>query len=405
MGDVGQKMSGPEASLERPFISEMALQGLVKKEQAMYRSKHPKSFDLFSKGSQQLSGVPMTWMRKWSGGFPLYLSEARGCKITDVDGQKYTDFCLGDTGAMTGHSPDAVVKAVQQRLGVQGGVTTMMPTEDAAAVSADLCRRFGSAFLWSFTLSATDANRAAIRIARYLTKRPKILVVSWCYHGSVDEAIAIRDPKSGKVTARPGNVGPPVDLAQTTRVVEFNDLTAMELELSHRDVAVVLLEPAMTNMSVILPDTGYCAKVQEMARKYGSLMLWDETHTISAGPGGCIQAWKLDPDIVVIGKSIGSGIAAGTFGLRSDIGTRLITASDVDLVDCGGVGGTLAGNALSLCAMRATLEHVLTDEAFARMLSLGRRFYEGCVNVIVKVWFVVLFFCRFVVFLLRVCFR
>jgi glutamate-1-semialdehyde 2,1-aminomutase len=176
----------------------------------------------------------MTWMRKWSGGFPLYLAEARGCKITDVDGHKYTDFCLGDTGAMTGHSPDVVVAAVQQRMGVQGGVTTMMPTEDAAAVSAELCRRFGSNFLWSFTLSATDANRAAIRIARYLTKRSKILVVSWCYHGSVDECIAIKDPKSGKVTARPGNVGPPVDLERTTRVVEFNDLTAMEMELSHR---------------------------------------------------------------------------------------------------------------------------------------------------------------------------
>jgi glutamate-1-semialdehyde 2,1-aminomutase len=234
MGDVGQKMSGPEASAQRPFIDEVTLQGLIKQEQALYRSRHPKSFELFSKGAQQLSGVPMTWMRKWSGGFPLYLSEARGCKITDVDGNKYTDFCLGDTGAMTGHSPDAVVAAVQQRLGVKGGVTTMMPTEDAAAVSANLCKRFGPNFLWSFTLSATDANRAAIRIARYLTKRPKILVVSWCYHGSVDEAIAIRDPKSGKVVARPGNVGPPVELDKTTRVVEFNDLAAMELELSHR---------------------------------------------------------------------------------------------------------------------------------------------------------------------------
>jgi glutamate-1-semialdehyde 2,1-aminomutase len=317
----------------------------------------------------------MTWMNKSAGGFPLYLSKARGAHVEDIDAHDMVDFSLGDTGAMAGHSPVATVEAVRLRYAELGGATAMMPSEDAAWVGNELTRRFGLPF-WSFSLTATDANRWAIRLARAITHRPKILVNNYCYHGSVDESLIMIGP-DGEPASRTGNAGPPGDVMLTSRVAEYNDLEGLERELGHGDVAAVLMEPALTNIGIVLPEPGYLEGVGELTRTYGTLLINDETHTISAGPGGCTQAWNLRPDIVTIGKAIAGGIPAGAYGLSQELAERLAGRSDLDLIDVGGVGGTLAGNALSVAAMRATLEHVLTDDAFVAMIALADRFSEG----------------------------
>jgi glutamate-1-semialdehyde 2,1-aminomutase len=324
----------------------------------------------------------MTWMSKWAGGFPLYLDTARGCEIVDVDGHHYVDFALGDTGAMAGHSPEPTVRAVTERAGTLGGITTMLPTGDAEWVAAELTRRFGLP-QWSFTLSATDANRWALRLARLITGRSKILVFSHCYHGSVDETFVVVGP-DGQPLSRPGNVGPPVDPTVTTRVAEFNDLDGVATALAHGDVAAILAEPALTNIGIVLPDPDFLPELRRLADESGSILIIDETHTFSAGPGGCTRAWGLDPDMLTIGKSIGGGIACGAYGLRSELAAN-VSGHDhatADLVDVGGVGGTLAGNALSVAAMRATLADVLTDDAFVSMEAQAVRFTRGVQDVL-----------------------
>jgi glutamate-1-semialdehyde 2,1-aminomutase len=324
--------------------------------------------------------VPMNWMKKWAGAFPVFVAKAKGAHFTCVDGREYVDLCLGDTGAMTGHSPDVVADAITRR--AREGITLMLPTEDSLWVGEELKRRFGLPY-WQFALTATDANRFAIRIAREITRRPKILVYNYCYHGTVDESFA--GLQEGAVGPRRGNIGPPVNLAETTRVVEFNDLNALEDALKHHDVAVLLAEPAMTNVGIILPDEGYWKAARELTRKYGTLFIADETHTICAGPGGCTKEWKLDPDFVVFGKPIGSGIPGSTYGVTEEVAQRISARITLEDCDVGGIGGTLAGNALSLAAMRATLENVLTAAAFEKMIPLAKRFNDGVAAEIKKI--------------------
>ena len=358
-------------------IDRARLEAALEEERATYASRSPRSRELYEQADHLFGRVPMTWMNKWSGGYPLYLATAHGNRITDVDGNEYVDFALGDTGAMAGHSPEATVKAVQQRIGVEGGITTMMPSADAEWVAADLTRRFGLP-LWSFSLTATDANRWALRLARMVTGRPKVAAFSYCYHGSVDETF-VQMGADGATELRRGNVGAPSPITDTTRAVEFNDLDSVERALAHGDVAVLITEPALTNIGIVLPEPGFLEGVAELCRKYGTLLLIDETHTISAGPGGCTQAWGLEPDILVIGKSIGGGIPSGAYGITDRIAEMVKDHPDADLIDVGGVGGTLAGNVLSTAAMRATLGEVLTDAAFEHMIALSTRFTEGVV--------------------------
>jgi glutamate-1-semialdehyde 2,1-aminomutase len=362
------------------LIDRARLAELLERERARYEVDHPRSRHLFGQAEHLFGRVPMTWMAMWSGGFPLYLDSAHGNRITDVDGHEYIDFALGDTGAMAGHSPQPTVDAVARRVGVQGGVTTMLPTADAEWVGAELARRFGLP-LWSFTLSATDANRWAVRLARLATGRSKILVFSYCYHGSVDEIFAVPGP-DGRAVARAGNVAPPVPLDLTTRVVEFNDVAALDAALAQGDVAAVLAEPALTNIGIVLPEPGYLDEVRRSCDAHGTLLMIDETHTFSAGPGGATAAWGLRPDILVIGKSIGGGVPSGAYGITTELARRVGAHPEADLVDVGGIGGTLAGNALSVAAMRATLEHVLTDEAFEHMIALAGAFTDGVRKVI-----------------------
>lgn len=316
----------------------------------------------------------MTWMNKWAGGYPVVAATARGNRIETVDGQTLIDFALGDTGAMAGHSPEPTVRAVQRRFGELGGATMMLPTEDAAWVGEELSRRFGLP-LWSFTLSGTDSNRWALRIARLVTGRPKILAFSYGYHGTVDETFVVAD--ADVAVARPGNVGPPVPLSLTTRVAEFNDLAGVERALAHGDVAAIITEPALTNIGIVLPEPGFLSGLRELADRYQALLIIDETHTVSAGIGGVTRLAGLKPDIVTIGKSLGGGVPAGAYGITQHIANQVATHPEADLIDVGGVGGTLAGNALSVAAMRATLQEVLTEDAFASMIELAEKFEVG----------------------------
>lgn len=355
-------------------IDRARLAQLTKVETTRFRETHPESARLFAEAKKVMpGGVPMSWMSKWPGEFPLFIKGAKGARFIDVDGRSYVDFCLGDTGAMAGHSPDATVNAVKEQIG--RGISVMLPTEDSVIVAAELAHRFGLP-LWQFTLTATDANRHAIRYSRLITGRSKIIVFDRCYHGSVDETFATLDAE-GKTVAREGNLGAPVPLDLTTRVVEFNDLAGVEAALAQGDVACVLTEPALTNVGIVLPQPGFLEGLELLCKKYKTLLVFDETHTLSAGPGGMTALYGLTPDFLTIGKAIGGGIPSGAFGMTHDVASRISRLVSREQIDTGGIGGTLAGNALSLAAMRATLTEVLTPEAFAHMIPLAKAWADG----------------------------
>jgi len=356
-------------SINRPRLA-----ALMQREQKNFIDVRPKSKALFERaGKSLLAGVPMNWMVKWAGAFPPFVREAQGAQFYDVDGHRYVDFCLGDTGAMTGHSPSATIKAVEEQS--RRGITLMLPSEDAIFVAEELQQRFRLPY-WQFALTATDANRFSIRLARQITGRLKILVFNWCYHGTVDETFITLQP-DGTSRARSGNVGPPVDPSVTTKVVEFNDISALEKALAPGDVACVLAEPAMTNVGIVHPQPGFHDALRELTRKHNTLLIIDETHTICAGPGGFTCAENLNPDILVFGKAIGGGIPGAAYGFSQEVAGRIAAKQNLEDCDVGGIGGTLAGNALSLAAMRATLAKVLTQEAFNRMVPLAERWTAG----------------------------
>ncbi len=352
----------------------------MRREQARFVSDHPRSGELYERGKRSLlAGVPMPWMTEWAGPYPVFVARAEGAGFEDVDGHRYVDFCLGDTGGMTGHAPKIAVEAIAAQ--AAKGITTMLPTEDSIWVGEEMARRFGLPY-WQFCLTATDANRFTIRLARGITGRQKILVFNWNYHGSVDETIATLD-EHGNTGPRPGNIGPSVDPALTTRVVEFNDLDGLEKALAKEDVACVLAEPALTNIGIVLPDPGFHDALRALTRKYGTYLVIDETHCICAGPGGATKAWGLEPDFLTIGKPLASGVPAACYGMSEEVAEKTQAyMATLPATDVGGVGGTLSGNALSLAAMRATLQHVLTDEAFERMIPLGERWTDGVMGAI-----------------------
>ena len=349
---------------------------LLEREQERFEDLHPRSGQIHDAAAADLlSGVPMNWMTRWPGRFPVYVHAARGSEVTDVDGNTYVDLCLGDTGAMCGHAPAPAVAAIAAQ--AERGITTMLPSEDAGAVGELMAERFGLRN-WQFTVSATDANRFLVRLCRQVSGRPKILVHNHCYHGSVDETVVTIGP-DGRPAPRYGSVGPPVDPAETTRVVEINDVEALERELAHEDVACVLVEPALTNIGIVLPDPGYHDELRRITRETGTILIIDETHTLSCGPGGYTAAYGLEPDAITMGKPIAGGIPTGAYGLSDELAGRVLGSTFWDAADVGGVGGTLAGNALQLAAVRATLDEVLTAEAYDRMIDLGER-YEAGVN-------------------------
>ena len=362
-------------------INRERLKLLMLREQRLFTDEHPKSKALFDRASKSLlGGVPMNWMAKWAGAFPPFVREAQAAHFCDVDGHGYVDLCLGDTGAMTGHSPAATVSAVQQQ--VQRGITLMLPSEDAIFVAEELQKRFALPY-WQFALTATDANRFSIRLARQITERPRILVFNWCYHGSVDESF-ITLGTDGFARTRRGNIGPPVDPSVTTKVVEFNDLEGLEKALAPDDVACVLAEPVMTNVGIVHPEPGFHQALRELTRKHGTLLIIDETHTICVGPGGYSREQNLEPDVLVFGKPIGGGVPGAAYGFTHELAARIAARQSLEDCDTGGIGGTLAGNALSLAAMRATLTKVLTHLAFERMVLMAKRWTKGVEKAIAE---------------------
>lgn len=354
-------------------IDRVRLARLLARELVRFEDENPGSGDLFRRARKSLlGGVPMNWMARWAGPYPVFVKRAHGARIWDVDGHHYVDFCLGDTGSMFGHSPPAVVRAVSRQL--RRGITTMLPTEDSVWVGHELARRFGLPY-WQLAMTATDANRFAIRIAREVTRRPKILVYNGCYHGSVDEALV--ELEGGRIVPNPGSIGPPVDPAITTKVIEFNDVPSLERALAPRDVAAVLAEPAMTNQGIILPDPRYHDQLREITRRTGTILILDETHTLCEGPGGYTRAHHLSPDMVTLGKPVASGIPAAAFGMAEGIAEPSLPKARAETGDESGIGGTLSGNPLAAAAMRATLEHVITPSAYRRMIPLAKRWTAG----------------------------
>ncbi|MCB0908659.1 MAG: aminotransferase class III-fold pyridoxal phosphate-dependent enzyme [Nocardioidaceae bacterium] len=362
------------AMIDRDRLAE-----LRRTEETRFVETHPRSAELAEQArGSLLAGVPMPWMTRWPGSFPVFFETANGARFTDVDGQDYVDLCLGDTGAMTGHALPKVADAVAER--ARTGITTMLPSSDAAWVGEELARRFGLP-RWQMAMTATDANRFALRFARHLTGRPRIAVMDWCYHGTVDETLAVLDA-DGSVVPRPGALGPQVDVAVTTAVVPFNDLEALERRLAEGDVAALLMEPALTNIGIVLPDDGYLDAVREITRRHDVIWIIDETHTLCAGPGGCTRAWSLEPDMVVMGKPIGGGIPVAAYGLSAELADRISGPMLGHDIDVAGVGGTLTGNALALAAVRATLSSALRQEDFAVAVPLAERFAAGVAGVI-----------------------
>jgi glutamate-1-semialdehyde 2,1-aminomutase len=339
-----------------------------------FRAARPESEKLWRDAIPHMAdGVPMLWMAKWPGPWPVYVERAGGSHFSCADGIDHVDLCLGDTGAMCGHAPEASVRAISEQLA--RGSTTMLPTRDAAVAAELLESRFGVPS-WQFSLSATDANRSLIRYARQVTGRPKILVMDYCYHGTVDEAYATLD-ESGAVVPRRGSIGAPVPPSLTTAVVPFNDVAALEAALETREIAAVLIEPALTNIGIVLPQPGWHDAVRAACDRTGTILIIDETHTLSAGPGGMIARDGLRPDAVVVGKSIGGGIPAGAYGMTREFAAAVRDSLELEDIDVGGVGGTLAGNAVSLAGIRATLSEVLTPDAFASMIDRATEWTAG----------------------------
>src|SRR4051794_16589359 len=361
-----------------PPIDRARLTDLRRAEERRFVDTHPRSAALAERAEGPLlAGVPMPWMTRWAGSFPVYVESATGARCTDVDGVEYVDLCLGDTGAMTGHALPQVSAAIAER--AAKGITTMLPSDDAIWVAEELGRRFGLP-RWQFAMTGTDANRFVLRFARHLTGRPRIAVFDWCYHGTVDETFATLD--GDRVVPRPGLLGAPVDVAETTAVLPFNDADFLDRRLAAGDVACLLMEPALTNIGIVLPDDGYLAAVREITRKHGVLLVNDETHTLCAGPGGATAAWGLEPDLLVVGKPIAGGVPCAAYGMTAEVADRLSGPMLGHEIDVAGVGGTLTGSALALAAIRATLSSCLRAEDFAIAIPLAERFTDGVAGVI-----------------------
>lgn len=357
----------------RTGLSDANLQSMAERERTHFVANNPGSQALAAQAAPHwLFGVPLHWMNDWSTPFALHVAHAHGALVTDVDGHTRVDFCLGDTGAMFGHAPAPVVHAVQTQMAK--GCTTMLATADAAWVGAELARRFGLP-MWQSAMTASDANRFLLRWVRAATGRKKLLVFNGCYHGTVDDVFV--DLVSGKPQQRDSLLGQVQDLTQYTVVVEFNDLAALEAALAAGDIACVLAEPVMTNIGMVLPEPGYWEAAQALIRQHGAILILDETHTLSSGPGGYAATHGLKPDALVFGKPIGGGVPCAVYGFSAELAQRAMQAKRDAPPGHSGIGTTLTANMLAMAAMRATLGEVATDAAFAHMLQLAGAMADG----------------------------
>ena len=365
-------------STDQGGVSRARIEELRATEAEAFRRARPKSQAATAGGIDGfLDGVPMHWMNDWPTPFPILVERASGASITDIDGNRLDDFCFGDTGSMFGHSPPAVARAIRRQAG--RGLTYMLPSEDALAVGRLLPKVFGLP-KWQIATTATDANRFALRVARAVTGRPRILVFNGCYHGAVDETmVSLED---GRAVNRKGLAGEFRDLIKGTKVVEFNDLPALEAALADRDVACVITEPVLTNCCMVQPQPGFHEGLRALTRATGTLLLIDETHTISTGLGGYTRTHGLEPDLFVLGKPVAGGVPASVWGMSADLAKRFAAFEKTREPGFSGMGTTLSANPLQFAAMRATLEAVMTADNYAHMERQAARLEKGLAEAV-----------------------
>jgi glutamate-1-semialdehyde 2,1-aminomutase len=344
---------------------------LRKREVERFAELRPRGVRLLANARASMpNGVPMSWMVTLYDHPAIVVERGNGATFTDIDGNTYLDFNLADTSMFAGYGVEAVIRVVAER--VAAGSQFLLPTEDGVEVSLELARRFGLPS-WQFTLSATQANTEAIRVARAVTGRSAVLMFDGKYHGHADELLG--ELEAGRVA--PQGLGVPLDATRHVRLVQYNDLEAVDRELRRGDVACVLAEAAVTNTGVIQPAQGFHAGLRQLASDSGALLVLDETHTLVAGPGGLTARWGLQPDMIVMGKSIAGGIPLGAYGMTGAVARVLEHRPLASFGEEVATGGTLFGNALSLAAARVTLEEVLTDEAYDHAAALGRQLADG----------------------------
>jgi glutamate-1-semialdehyde 2,1-aminomutase len=354
-------------------IDRARMADLAAREASRFRAERPRSLALAEAARRSMpNAVPMAWMAGLYSHPPVFAAEGSGAWFSDVDGNRYLDMNQADLSMSCGYGPPAVVEAVARQMA--RGSQFLLPTEDATAVSELLAARFFGLPFWQYTLSASQANVEAIRLARLATGREEVLLFDGKYHGHIDDTLVALH---GDAVA-PEGLGLPGDAGRRSRVVPFNDLHAAEVYLWRGTVACVVTEPALTNVGVILPDPGYLEGLRTLCTKYGTLLVLDETHTQICAFGGLTRAWGLEPDIVTIGKTIGGGVALGAYGMTEAL-ARVVERnleSDIEVPGLA-IGGTLFGNALSLAAARAALTEVMTEAAYARTAALGARLADG----------------------------
>lgn len=370
--------TSPTQRASRQGLDWARAEAFLAAERARFASDNPRSAELAARARHHLLfGVPLHWMNDWGTPFALHVAQASGAQVTDVDGHTLIDFCLGDTGAMFGHAPAPVAAAVARQ--AARGYTTMLATEDAAVVGELLAQRFGLP-VWQFAMSATDANRYIVRWIRAATGRKKILVFNGCYHGTIEDVFV--DLVNGSPVQRDSLLGQVHNLLDHTVVVEFNDLAALDAALAGGDVACVLAEPVMTNIGMVLPEPGFWDEAQKIIRRHGTLLVMDETHTISTGPGGYARAHGIDADALVLGKPVGGGVPCAVYGMSADLAARAEQAKRDAPPGHSGIGTTLTGNMLAMSAMRTALSEVMTPDAYGHMLGLAHRLAAGLRRVI-----------------------
>jgi glutamate-1-semialdehyde 2,1-aminomutase len=356
------------------------LEALATREARRYARSRPKTRAALAEGAMTyLDGVPLHWMKDWPMPHPMLVAKASGARLTDIDGYGIDDFCLGDTGSMFGHSPAPVARAIRRQ--ARRGLTYMLPTEDALEAGRLLTDRFG-AFRWQIATTATDANRFALRVARAITGRPKVLVFNGCYHGTVDDIFVTID--DGKTVNRPGLLGQVADLSQVATAVEFNDINAVEAALKTGEIAAILTEPVMTNSCMVLPDPGFHKALRHLARQYGAVLIIDETHTISSGMGGYTRVHGLEPDMFVVGKCVAGGMPTAVWGMTDALAERYLAVNAGRASGHSGMGTTLSANPMQFACLRATLAEVMTEEAYAHMEQGAARLAEGLAAVIAE---------------------
>ena len=354
------------------MISAAAIARVAEREAERFRTANPRAFVHYAGAKGWFQSVPFHWMRDWPSPVPIVAASAKDATLTSIDGQTYDDFCLGDTASLFGHSPRALAAALAKQTGE--GLSYMLPTERGGVLSQRLAAMFGLP-LWQVTTTASEANRAVIRWCRGISGRPKILTFNGAYHGAVDDAFV--DLKDGQPVMRASLVGQVHDLRDTTTVIEFNDVAALATELRGGDIACVLAEPVMTNVGMVRDAPGFLATLRRLCDETGTLLIFDETHTISSGYGGHGVTHGPKPDLMVVGKSIGGGVPCAVYGFTADVAARMAALNQSRPAGHSGIGTTLSANALAITAMDAMLSDVITPAAYDPMLRGAARLVAG----------------------------